>query len=53
MCDEHITGNESMQDLGVLLDSKPLFFFHHHVECIFSQSFKMLRLVRTFDILLF
>jgi len=25
LCDEHITSNDSMKDLGVLLDSKPFF----------------------------
>ena len=45
LCGRQKTRNDSMKDLWALLDSK--IFSHRHVECIFSQSFKILRCIRT------
>jgi hypothetical protein len=43
--DKCIARTDSIKDLGVLLDSKLL--FHHHVHYVFSQSLKMLGIIRT------
>jgi hypothetical protein len=45
LCDKFMARTDSIKDLGVLLDSKLL--FHHHVDYVFSQSLKMLGIIRT------
>jgi hypothetical protein len=47
LCDKCIARTDSVKDLGVLLDSKLL--FHHHADHVFSQSLKMLGIIRTFS----
>lgn len=42
--DKCITRTDPIKDLAALLDSKLV--FHHHVDCIFSQSLKILGLTR-------
>jgi hypothetical protein len=45
ICDSSITRTDTIKDLGVQLDSK--LHFHGHVDYIFSQSIRMLGLIRT------
>jgi hypothetical protein len=42
--DSYITHTDCIKDLGVFIDSK--LYFHCHVDYIFSQSIKLLGLIR-------
>lgn len=43
VCDEPIICTDSIKVLGILLHSQT--FYHHHVDCVCSQSLKILGLV--------
>jgi hypothetical protein len=44
LCNNPVARSQCVKDLGVLLDCK--LNFHQHINCIFSQSLKMLGLIR-------
>jgi hypothetical protein len=44
LCNNPVARSQCVKDLGVLLDCK--LYFHQHINYIFSQSLKMLGLIR-------